>query len=172
MREPITRSAKGKPMGGRALTRQQNDNLRDLCRRLMQERGWTQTDLAQKLGVEQGTISGFLNERQGTSFPIAQKIALLSKTHVLALLDEEPTDLSGADEELLAAIEWNRGRYPDKYLRFIARSRAKSEPKSREQHNVDIQNSFADWSKAQREGIKSTGDPSDFDEDPPINKKT
>ena len=55
-----------------------NNNVRD--RRA--ERGWTQQDLAEKLGVSRQTVIAIENGRYDPSLPLAFKIARQFRAHI------------------------------------------------------------------------------------------
>src|SRR5262245_18347602 len=57
------------------LTDEENERVRKLVRKVLAERGMEQTELADKLEVTQGLISGLLSKRQGTTLPFVRALA-------------------------------------------------------------------------------------------------
>lgn len=69
---------------GRDLTDEQNERVRALVRRLLRDE--PQLRLAPRLGLKQPALSGFLSERQGTSYSVARRAAQIAGVDVDALL--------------------------------------------------------------------------------------
>ncbi len=76
----------------KGLTDEQNALLRRVAQRLVEENGWTQRELGEHVGREQGVMSKFLDGRTGTTLEVARKLAELAKLQPLALIEgrEEP----------------------------------------------------------------------------------
>lgn len=73
------------------LSPDENERLRAVVRRLLVTLDVTQVELADRLGMKQSTISGFLSERQGSSYATARRVARLAGIQISSIID-------GADE--------------------------------------------------------------------------
>ncbi|MBA3891274.1 MAG: helix-turn-helix transcriptional regulator [Gemmatimonadaceae bacterium] len=67
--------------------------MKNLLRVLRTERGWSQLDLAEQLGVSRQTVNALETERYDPSLPLAMRIARLFERPVESLffLDEDAT---------------------------------------------------------------------------------
>jgi putative transcriptional regulator len=67
--------------------------MKNLLRVLRSERGWSQLDLAEQLGVSRQTVNALETERYDPSLPLALRIARLFERPVESLffLDEDAT---------------------------------------------------------------------------------
>lgn len=125
--------------GGKSLTREQNDRLREHMRELLRRHDGNQSALAPKLGVTQSTISAFTarDSRQGSSLNVAMRVAeLLGKDvnevlglpmaakRVVDLDDRYPNRAEaiaiarrdGFAEEAIAAVQGDRGKSTEDQL--------------------------------------------------------
>jgi len=120
-----------------SLSDTQNESVRLALRRLMDERMWTQRDVATALGVKQQSISGFLAGKTGTSRPVAERIA---------------NELRETAESVLA---WKAARLPVSATDSAAASRHQMSPEERDQKIEFINDGFC---RAFKEGSSSLAD--------------
>lgn len=89
----------GKERSGRDLSPEQNEALRPLVREAIARLG-SQIALERVIGWDQASISGFLSERQGTSFAVAIQICELVGRDVSEVLGLKVTRTLGARQNL------------------------------------------------------------------------
>jgi putative transcriptional regulator len=63
--------------------------MRNRIRELRTERGWSQTDLGERLGVSRQTVNAIENERYDPSLPLAFVIARVFELPIEQLFFEE-----------------------------------------------------------------------------------
>ena len=63
--------------------------MRNRVRELRTERGWSQTELGERLGVSRQTVNAIENERYDPSLPLAFRIARLFDLPVEAIFSDE-----------------------------------------------------------------------------------
>jgi transcriptional regulator with XRE-family HTH domain len=66
-------------MSRKSLTDEQNERLREHVRGLLKRYNGNQSELAPRLGMSQPAISAFLARRQGTSYRLVERLAVLLK---------------------------------------------------------------------------------------------
>ena len=71
--------------------------MRNSLRVLRAARGWTQGDLADRLGVSRQTVNAIETGKYDPSLPLAMKLGRLFETPVEALFHDDEADGSGAD---------------------------------------------------------------------------
>jgi putative transcriptional regulator len=70
--------------------------MRNRLRVLRAERDWTQSDLAERLGVSRQTIHAIEREKYDPSLPLAFRVAALFKQPIETIFfPEEGSDVSG-----------------------------------------------------------------------------
>ena len=67
--------------------------MRNRLRVLRAERGWSQADLAQRLGVSRQTVNAIENGKYDPSLPLAFGIARLFELHIEEVFDPEGVGL-------------------------------------------------------------------------------
>lgn len=103
-----------------SLSDTQNESVRLALRRLMDERMWTQRDVATALGVKQQSISGFLTGKTGTSRPVAERIANELRETAESVLASKAARLPvSATDSAAAARQQMSLQERDKKIEFI-----------------------------------------------------
>jgi putative transcriptional regulator len=64
--------------------------MKNRLRVLRAERGWSQADLATRLGVSRQTVNAIETEKYDPSLPLAFKIARLFETKIEDVFEEPP----------------------------------------------------------------------------------
>lgn len=62
--------------------------MKNRLRELRTERGWSQLDLAERLGVSRQTVNSIENDRYDPSLPLAFRIARVFQTPIEELFEE------------------------------------------------------------------------------------
>ena len=62
--------------------------MKNKMRELRAAKGWSQSDLAEKLGVSRQTVNAIETERYDPSLPLAFKVARLFKTRIEEVFDD------------------------------------------------------------------------------------
>jgi len=65
--------------------------MKSRLRELRAARGWSQADLAGRLGVSRQTVNAIETEKYDPSLPLAFKVARLFKLPIEEIFDHEPT---------------------------------------------------------------------------------
>lgn len=68
--------------------------MKNRIRVLRAEQGWSQADLAQKLGVSRQTVNAIENDRYDPSLPLAFKIADVFEQQIGDIFDPDAPDAS------------------------------------------------------------------------------
>ena len=64
---------------------------------LRAERGWSQNDLAERLGVSRQTVNAIERERYDPSLPLAFRMAGLLERRIEDVFEPDPNPAAGAD---------------------------------------------------------------------------
>ncbi|WP_029214480.1 helix-turn-helix transcriptional regulator [Kallotenue papyrolyticum] len=73
--------------------------MRNRLKVLRAERGWSQAELAQRLGVSRQTVNAIETGKYDPSLPLAFKIARVFGLPIEAIFSDEETQLPAAPEE-------------------------------------------------------------------------
>lgn len=64
--------------------------MKNRIRVLRAERGWSQADLAERLGVSRQTVNAIENDRYDPSLPLAFRISRVFDLAIEAVFEDEP----------------------------------------------------------------------------------
>lgn len=162
----------------------QNAAMRVMVRRLVDVRfEGNRTKAAAAFGVSQPYLYEFLEtENRGAGMKLLRGVAAYLHVGIddVAAGRETPLEpppagrtlvYDEANEELVAAVAYCRGRYPDEYLRDFATINAKGERKSREEYRGDIETGYPKWrargSATSKLPVRERVGPDPLDEPPP-----
>jgi len=122
LREPRDMNP-GKSQTEKWLTKDQNERVRVATRQYRQERGWSQTKMAEEMGMTQPSLSDFLNPSKnvGTTRPKAERLAALLGIEVEQLLGEEPKTAPDPTSEIDRAVRMARAGkvVSEEAIRFV-----------------------------------------------------
>lgn len=79
-----------RPMAKRDLNAEENERLRGVVRELLRQHDGNQSELAPLLGITQPALSGFLSNRQGTSWAVARRAAEMAGKNLIEMVTGEP----------------------------------------------------------------------------------
>ena len=138
-------------VAGKALTPEQNERIKKVIRTLYDSERWNQTQLGERLGIDQTTVSMLLDPRshRGTSIHVAILAAKLANEDINEMLGISGTPEADAPLPMMEpAIRIARARkYSEEFLQqFIAEPHRLGDRYNEGDWLVEIEHAHLTWS--------------------------
>ena len=118
------------------------------------ENGYTQKELAEKVGVSKGAIQNYESGKNNPTDENARKIAMVFHIKLEDLENTEPIKLTDKERNGRDIIEGQRDKY-HKAKTAEKRKKRYSEPEQTQEIFEEVRNTYFDGNFARREGIKA-----------------